>query len=53
MFFFVFTILVNIIMLNLLIAIVSTSYETVLESQEEAVYYERAGILWENIDLVS
>ena len=44
-FFLAATVLVLIVMLNLLIAIVSTAYEDVIQTQQEANDFERANII--------
>ena len=51
-FFILVTIVVNIVMLNLLIAIISSSYEKVIETQQEANDYERVALIADNSDLV-
>ena len=45
LFFLAATLLVLIVMLNLLIAIVSTAYEDVIQTQQEANDYERANLI--------
>ena len=45
MFFLLATLLVLVVMLNLLIAIVSTVYENVIETQQEANDFERANLI--------
>ena len=45
MFFLLATLLVLVVMLNLLIAIVSTAYEEVIETQSEANDFERANLI--------
>ena len=51
-FFIAVTIVVNIVMLNLLIAIISTSYENVIENQQESNDFERIALIADNADLV-
>ena len=42
-----------IVMLNLLIAVVSETFATVLDTKDENTYKERAGIIAENYFLLS
>ena len=51
-FFILVTIVINIVMLNLLIAIISTSYEKVIASKQETNDYERVALIADNSDLV-
>lgn len=53
-FFFILATVVNcIVMLNLLIAVVSETFATVLDTKDENTYKERAGIIAENYFLLS
>ena len=52
LFFILVTIVVNIVMLNLLIAIISSSYEKVIETQQEANDFERVSLIADNSELV-
>ena len=51
--FFAFTIAINIVMLNVLIALVSKAYEDVTGDAEMANYFERVNLIRENRMLVS
>ncbi len=46
------TILIMIVMLNLLIAIISSSYERVVDNQDQASHQETAALISENYFLI-
>ena len=52
-FFLGMTVVVNIIMLNLLIALVSSAYESIMETQQEANDFERNTLILENSMFIS
>ena len=52
-FFLLTTIIINIVMLNLLIAVVSEAYANINESKEKANNYERISLISENAKLIS
>lgn len=52
LFFLIATLLVMIVMLNLLIAIVSTAYEEVIENQQEANDFERISLIADTAEFI-
>jgi len=51
-FFILVTIVFNIVMLNLLISIITASYEKVVEKQQQTNDFERCDMIADNSDLV-